>query len=177
LAGQICLAQGERVDAQAYAHAAYLAIGEGTSITDQRGLARLFGYLNQYASALTLLQQIANPGRYDWDTRMLLECANRLGKHRIVLDVCRALREAGEEDPRLLNNELNILQLYDRSAAIGVLQAHLARHPDGARPFWKLGFWAHNKPGSSTVVLLPPVSWRAHDHSLSKLSVRFGSMS
>jgi tetratricopeptide (TPR) repeat protein len=127
---QLSLAQDDRAGAESLARVAHAAVGEETGAADLRRLSRLLGRLGLYTLALPLLQRITQPGRFDSDTQMLLDCANHLHNHRVILDVCRALREAGERDRRLLDNEVDILQLYDRPAAIEVLLSHLARHPD-----------------------------------------------
>jgi Flp pilus assembly protein TadD len=127
---QLRLEQGDRAGAEELARRAHAAVGAGTGAADLRLLARLLGKLSLYGLALPLLQRIAQPGQYDRDTRMLLACANQLHRHRVILDVCRELREAGQGDRGLLHKEVDILQLYDRPAAIGVLREHLARHPD-----------------------------------------------
>src|SRR5262249_17996607 len=106
------------------------AVTDDTSAHALRRLTRMLMRLNLHALAFPLLRRTANTSRFDPDTRMLLDCANRLGKHQIVLEVCRALREAGEGDRWLLDNEVNLLQVYNRPAAIGVLRSHLELHPD-----------------------------------------------
>jgi tetratricopeptide (TPR) repeat protein len=112
------------------AQRAATAMTEATSAVDVRRVARTLVRMNMDAMALPLLQRIADTSRFDPDTSMLLDCANRTGRHQVVLEVCRTLPEAGEGDRRLLDNEINLLQLYDRPAAIAVLQDHLSRHPE-----------------------------------------------
>jgi tetratricopeptide (TPR) repeat protein len=107
--GQIRMAQGDRTEAEVFARTALGAVGDGTTTADLRRLARLLALLGQHALALPLLQRIARPGRFDEDTRMLLACANVTHNHRVALDVCRTLREAGTGDRRLLDNEVDIL--------------------------------------------------------------------
>jgi tetratricopeptide (TPR) repeat protein len=127
---QLHLAGGDNAAAEEHARRGAAEVTEATGVHDLRRLARVLVRLGLHAAAFPLLQRTANPTHFDPDTRMLLDCANRLGRHQTVMELLRALREAGVPDRRLLDNEIDLLQQYDRGAAIGVLQAHLARHPD-----------------------------------------------
>lgn len=122
--------RGETEQAAEHAHRAAATVTEATSAADVRRVARVLVRLNSYAPALPLLERVADTTRFDPETRMLLDCANLSGRHQVVMDVCRSLREAGEGNRRLLDNEIDLLQLYDRPAALAVLQDHLTRHPD-----------------------------------------------
>lgn len=122
--------RGDTEQAGEQAKRAATAVTEGTSAADVRRVARVLLRLKMYATAFPLLQRIADTTRFNPDTKMLLDCANRAGRHQVVLEVCRTLREAGDGDRWLLDNEIDLLQLYDRPAAIEVLQVHLSRHPD-----------------------------------------------
>lgn len=161
LLSQLNLAQTDRVSAESLARTAHAAVGDQTSTQDLRRLARLLGRLGLFNLALPLLQRIAQPGRFDADSQMLLDCANHLHNHHVVLDVCRQLREAGVEDPRLLNNELDILQLYDRPTAIEVLQTHLGRNPNDRLARLRLSLLALQSERHDLVITdvnrLPPV--------------------
>ncbi len=128
--GYVYHTQGDQAAAEAAARASLAAVDDRTLHADLRRLSRLLDRLNLHSLALPLLERIAKPGQFDNDSRSLLDCANRLRNHRVILKVCRELREAGVEDRRLLDNEVNILQLYNRPAAIEILQSHLARNSD-----------------------------------------------
>jgi hypothetical protein len=127
---QVCIARSESAAADEHARRAAAEVAEKTSTADLRRLARVLFRLNYHAMALPLLQRIADPTRFHPETRMLLDCAVHLGRHQIILDTCRSLREAGEGDRRLLDREIDLLQIYDRAAAIFVLEEFVARHPD-----------------------------------------------
>ncbi|MFO0881268.1 MAG: hypothetical protein U0840_28515 [Gemmataceae bacterium] len=126
----VSLWRGDTDKAGTQARQAAAAVTGATSAADIRRVARALVRLSLYAEALPVLQRIADTTRFNPDTRMLLDCANRAGRHQVVLEVCRSLREAGEGDRRLLDNEIDLLQMYDRPAALAVLQGHLSRHPD-----------------------------------------------
>jgi tetratricopeptide (TPR) repeat protein len=130
LLAQLHVAQGNSGVAEEEARCGVADVTEVTGAHDLRRLARVLVRLNLDALALPLLQRTANTARFDLDTQMLLDCANRVGMHQLVLELCRGLREAGEGDRRLLDNEIDLLQTYDRPAAIAVLQTYLAQHAD-----------------------------------------------
>lgn len=121
---------GDKSGAEEFARQGLRIIADTTGADDIEKLARSLNRLGLYAASLPLLERIADRSRFDESTRMLLDCANRLGKHQLVIEVCRSLREAGVKDRRLLDNEIDILQLYDRSAAISVLLQHLSSNPE-----------------------------------------------
>ncbi|HZZ77150.1 MAG TPA: hypothetical protein VFE62_01445 [Gemmataceae bacterium] len=77
-----------------------------------RVLAHILVTIEEDASALGLLEQIARPGVFDDDTKRLLACAQRLDRHDLLLRLCRELRGAGVEDDRLATLELQLLGLY-----------------------------------------------------------------
>jgi hypothetical protein len=63
------------------------------------------------------------------ECRKLLDCSRRLNRHDVSSRVCRELREAGETDPRIIQTEISILQLYDPEEALRVAQVYLAKRP------------------------------------------------
>ena len=106
------------------------AVADTTAKPDLRQLAALLLRLGMDADALPLLTRTATAGQFDDDTRRLLECASRTRSHQLILDTCKALRESGQGDRRLIDCEVDILQQYDRQAAIEILRQHLQRHAD-----------------------------------------------
>ena len=97
---------------------------------DLKRLSWVLLRLERFAEALPILHRTAKLSVLSSATRELLDCANRLEAHDVIMNVCRQLREAGVEERRLLDNEIDILQQYDRDAAIAVLQDHLERYPE-----------------------------------------------
>ncbi len=130
LVTEVQFARGETQSAESTARGALAQVTADTPEIDIRRLSESLQRLNLFALALPLLKRLARPGLLHPDTEILLDCANRAHDDRVIMDACRGLREAGVEDRRLLDIELNVLQKYNRPAAIGVLQAFLARHPD-----------------------------------------------
>ena len=93
-------------------------------------VVQLLTQLGLYAEALPLLTRLARPGVFDRRSRLLLDCAGRVGDDGTVLRVCRELREAGVEDRTLGCQEVDTLRHYDAAAAIELGQRHLRRWPD-----------------------------------------------
>jgi nucleoside phosphorylase/tetratricopeptide (TPR) repeat protein/transcription elongation GreA/GreB family factor len=79
--------------------------------------------------ALPLLERCYRPGILNAECRALLDCARSLERHEVSIRVCRELRQAGVVEPRAVEREVSLLQMYDPSAALEVAQQYLARHP------------------------------------------------
>lgn len=77
-----------------------------------RLLAHILVKLKDDAKAVGLLEQVARPGVFDDDMKMLITCAQRLDRHDLLLRLCRELREAGVEEDRLRQQELQLLNRY-----------------------------------------------------------------
>ena len=63
------------------------------------------------------------------DVRRLLECATRLGRTDVILEVCRKLRVDGALVEGAFEYELELLERNDLGAAIDLLDQYLAVHP------------------------------------------------
>jgi len=61
--------------------------------------------------------------------RRLLECATRLGRNEVVLEVCRKLRADGALVEGAFEFELEILERHDLQSAIHLLDQYLEVHP------------------------------------------------
>jgi nucleoside phosphorylase/tetratricopeptide (TPR) repeat protein len=79
--------------------------------------------------ALPLLERCYQPGMFNVECRALLDCAQKLERHDVTISVCRELRLAGVAEPRVVEREINLLQMYDLHAALEVAQQYLASHP------------------------------------------------
>lgn len=93
-------------------------------------LAQALVAADEDQKALPLLERCYRPGVFNLECRKLLTCAQRLGRHNVSVRVCHELRQAGEADPRIVQTEISILQLYDPHAALGIARDYLARNPD-----------------------------------------------
>jgi nucleoside phosphorylase/tetratricopeptide (TPR) repeat protein len=124
------LLEGDREGASLQADAALSQASGETSHEDLRLLAALLSELGRHGDALPIWQRLAPVRHLSNDTRALIHCASTLGDHGTVLTTCRALRQAGVQDGELLNLELGLLELYDPSAALALMNEHLSEHPD-----------------------------------------------
>lgn len=84
------------------------------------------------ASALRVLQTLCVRGQFSRETRLLLDCASRLERHDVALQVCEELRLAGHKDRRIIQQELTLLSRYNPERALAVAQLHLRDNPDDA---------------------------------------------
>jgi len=124
------LQKGHREAASHLADAALASIKVETSKVGIRIVATLLGNMGRHAEALPLWERLAPLNYAGQDTRRLLDCASRLDRHEIILKVCKALREAGVDDPDLVQGEISILEKYDPEEAVRILQRYLDAHPD-----------------------------------------------
>ncbi len=86
-----------------------------------RLLAVILVKLKDDANAVGLLEQVATPGVLDDDMRALLDCAQRLGRHDLLLRLCSELRAAGVNDERLQKLELQLLSEYAPNDALALV--------------------------------------------------------
>src|SRR5262249_45461142 len=73
---------------------------------------------------------LAQTGASASDMRRLLDCATRLDRHEVVLEVCRKLRSDGALIEGAFEFELEILERHDPAAAIHLIDQYLEVHPD-----------------------------------------------
>jgi tetratricopeptide (TPR) repeat protein len=108
-----------------------LALVDGSSANeDLRLLALLLSDLGRYQDALPLWNRLASRTSLTPDTRRLVDCAARLKKDDIVLQVSAELRNAGVYEPELILYETSRLRVYDPERAVRVLQDYLSRAPN-----------------------------------------------
>lgn len=150
---------------------AALAVGPApAAISVNRALAETLEGAGRDKDALGVWQRIARAGKLTNDTRRLIDCASRLDRDDLVMEWCKGLREAGVDDPVLMQVEMSRLQRYDPEKGVVVLQEYVPRHPDDrlARLLLSsLGFQLH-RPDliTSDPSLLPrpsevePQNWR-----------------
>ncbi len=126
------LAKFSNDDAEASRHAdsALAAVTERTPRSTVKKVATVLMSLERLTDALPLLQQVAAPGVDKEVGHRLVDCASRLGQHRIVLDYCRRARENGPFDEYLLAWELRLLDRYEPTTALTILQDVLSQEPN-----------------------------------------------
>ena len=93
-------------------------------------LARILLEARRPSDALPLLQELFESSGPTFDVSLLLECAQRLGKDKIILDTCQALYNRGVRDWDLQEFESQYLEDYDYQKAISRLQEFIAANPD-----------------------------------------------
>lgn len=130
LTARLHLLEGLPDEASKCADDALALIQDTTTASDVRRLALLLFALGRFHDALRLWQRIAALNVLSSDTRYLLDCAQRLDRHDIMLETFRKLRQAGAIDRTLLDNELSLLERYDTDRAIKILDEEISRRPE-----------------------------------------------
>ncbi|MCD0462056.1 tetratricopeptide repeat protein [Roseiconus lacunae] len=93
-------------------------------------LARVFVFLDEDQQALPLLKQASDCTRLTDETRELLDCAQRLQQHDVLLDVCRTLRANNSDTDATRSMELQILFGYVPKEAEELVEQLLEEHPE-----------------------------------------------
>jgi tetratricopeptide (TPR) repeat protein len=124
------LAQGKYDQASELADKAATAAGADAPGDDRRRLAALLHDLGRYSDALPLWQGLAEGGS-PAATRRLLDCALRLGRDDIAVEIAeRTGADIGASVAR--ESDLERLERHDPRAALEKLEAHLEEHPEDA---------------------------------------------
>ncbi|HVN26966.1 MAG TPA: hypothetical protein VMT64_00690, partial [Candidatus Binataceae bacterium] len=141
LYARIELSRGDTAKASQLADRALGELLAQTTADERRNLAALLHDLGRYGEALILWESIlqirgfaptedaAQIGATASDIRRLLECAARLGRHEVMLEVCRKLRAENAMVEGAFEFELEILERHDPQAAIHLLDEYLEVHP------------------------------------------------
>jgi hypothetical protein len=93
-------------------------------------LGRLFVDLDDDEAALPVLKQAADWSRLTPETRSLLDCAQRLQKHDVMLEVCRTLRKNKADTKQSRSLELQILYGYVPQKADELIHELVQQHSD-----------------------------------------------
>jgi tetratricopeptide (TPR) repeat protein len=93
-------------------------------------LARILLEAGRPSEALPLLQELFDANTPNFDGRLLLNCAGRLGKDKIILDTCQALHNRGFRDWEFTEFASQYLEDYDHQKAISRLQDFIVANPD-----------------------------------------------
>jgi tetratricopeptide (TPR) repeat protein len=117
-------------DAFRHADEAIASVSQSTGDEDIRILGTLLVELGRQKDALPLWLRVASRKTLDLDTRRLLDCATRLKRHDVILEVCEQLRAAGVDDADLVSHEAAIRRMYDPDGAVDLLEQYLSTHPD-----------------------------------------------
>ncbi len=129
LAATLAQAQNRIDEAREQAFRANASIAGDTSAFTLRSVAKLLSSLGLFPQALPLWQRLFIPNCYTEDTQNLIACADRVGRHDLVIETCRTLRENGAGTPDLFQMEAALLERYDPPAAMALLQQQLADDP------------------------------------------------
>ncbi len=135
------LSRGEGAKASRLADDALAELQMETTADERRNLAVLLHDLGRYGEALVIWESIIqirgfamqgdapHAGATPSDIRRLLECATRLGRTDVVLDVCRKLRVDGVFVEGAFEYELELQERNNLDATIDLLDQYLAVHP------------------------------------------------
>jgi hypothetical protein len=93
-------------------------------------LGSLFVELEDDENALPILEQAADWSRLTPETRSLLDCAQRLQKHDVMLEVCQTLRKNKSDNKQTRSLELQVLYGYVPNEAKSLIHELLQQHPD-----------------------------------------------
>lgn len=105
-------AHSKEGDPAEYAQKAVAAGMVNTEAPDRRVLADILIALKDHSTALALLEANVTPGVLDDDTRKLVDCAQRVEKHDLLLRICRELRETGAQTFEFRKMEMQLLSRY-----------------------------------------------------------------
>ena len=130
LTAKLHLLEGQIDKASDCADDALALRNDVTTVFEIRRLALLLFELKRFSDALPLWQRIADPTAYGFDTKYLLECANRLERHDIMLSIFEELRQAGVLNKTLFDAEFSFLIEYDIEKAIKILDEEIRRCPE-----------------------------------------------
>lgn len=92
--------------------------------------ARLLLWLGDDKNALEVLKETATAGVFDDAMRALLDCAQRLERHDVVLRLCEELRDCGNSNETLDELALETLSQYSPEAGLRLAIELEASHPE-----------------------------------------------
>jgi tetratricopeptide (TPR) repeat protein len=130
LQSDIVTARGAVDQALALGLEASAKLDDATPAPIVRYVGMLLMRLGRYDEAVSVWQRVADSAWLTPDTQALLDCAVRADRHEVVLATCKSLRENGFATTDTVHLEVQILDRYDRGAAVEILRDHLARNPD-----------------------------------------------
>ncbi|QDS92471.1 hypothetical protein FF011L_12140 [Roseimaritima multifibrata] len=93
-------------------------------------LAQVFIDLDEDAQALPLLQQRTDSTRLNSETKTLLDCAQRLQQHDVMLKTCELLRANKADNEATRSLEMQILFAYTPKKAAALIHELVVEHPN-----------------------------------------------
>jgi tetratricopeptide (TPR) repeat protein len=127
--GYLAHYQGDPQRAESLASEAHSLLSAKVNADTKAYLAELFMLLGRPASALPLWQDLFEVGAPAFDPGNLLNCAAKLHRDDLVMQVCDRLHQVGRDDWNLVDFETRYLEKYNIEAAIDRLKWFLGRHP------------------------------------------------
>jgi tetratricopeptide (TPR) repeat protein len=163
------LQAGNRDAATKIAESAVRATGDNAPWFDRREAAQLAQDCGLYAEAVRLWRSVIPPNDAGSDTLHLVRAAYLAGEWRTVLDVCVAVRKAGNTTRHHLDAEVAVLVASRESArAITLLADWVSNHPSDKHSVLQLSVLALRNGRLDLAVFdesrLPSVSELLHAH-------------
>jgi tetratricopeptide (TPR) repeat protein len=121
---------GHSQDAEGRASESLASLASTTHSSAREFLARILMTQGRFADALPVYEELFQSGTPAFDPMQLLECASRLNRDELVLDIIDELHRRKSVDWRLLEIELHYLHQYHALKAIDRLNAFLERNPE-----------------------------------------------
>ena len=128
--GFIQQARGQSEAANLSAGQALNSINASTDSSTKEFLAELFMRLGRPADALPLFEELFAKQALSFNPDRLIECAAKLERDDKVLEICDALYRRKGPDWRLLEFEVQYLELHDTRKAVDRLEEFLRLNPD-----------------------------------------------
>jgi len=130
LRGWILYHRGDRDGARLEAEKANDCGIAGVRNSQLRTYARLLLELGDDKNALEVLKETATSGVFDDAMRTLLDCAQRLERHDLVLRLCEELRDCGNSNATLDELALETLSQYSPESGLKLAIELETRHPE-----------------------------------------------
>ena len=130
ISAYVALKQAEALEAGQFLDCAMKQRKESDTRSVTDFLARTLMEAGRLAEALPLLQELFNAQTPHFDVGLLLNCASRLRRRKVILDTCQALYDRGVRDWELQEFESEYLEEDDFPKAIARLQEFIATNPD-----------------------------------------------
>lgn len=128
MSGYLAHYEGDSQRAESLASEAQALLTAKANADTRAYLAELFMLIGRPASALPLWQSLFDMGAPAFDPGNLLNCAAKLQRDDLVMQVCERLHQMGRDDWHLVDFETRYLEKYNIEAAIDRLKWFLEVH-------------------------------------------------